>query len=901
MRGSLVALVAAVALTATASAPVRAADDGVRRFLDRLQGVVRLGDGAAFDALLGGGADRTRAAAFAAAELAPGMTRAVVQELDRSALPGALPGDGYSLVVDVFEQYATRARISTWLLDIRRAGNPGSPGEWAIADEARLSSIEDLYRLSLDATRRFTVHGLTITDEDLDLSLEDGSAFVADIDQGTTALVFVGRGTMRFHPAPATEQTQVRIFSGADGIDTPVDAVYLRLNPDDFERLIAQPQLVAAAPDPNELRRADRIFHDDSQKSYTVDIGDLSDEAWSLVPSPRDLVAEIHTRRFDTLTYSHANDSAEDISLFDRARRKTIAMYASRLNAGRNDPGGAAEAPFTVGHYDIDVSLAPDRRWLEGRAKLSIRVGANPLSTLTLRLAEPLAVSSVVSDLYGRLFSMRVNGQSSLLVSLPGALIPGSELTLTVAYAGRLDPQSLDAETIAMPQRDLSQRDGPPPDEPPLVFDVDPSFVYSNQNDWYPRPAGNPFATATIRVAVPAAMGCVATGVPDAKGPVTVPAKDPWPVRRLYTFTAAQPVRYLAFAVGRFAAAQKAVVTFPTSAGADVADTLAVSVQANRANTGRGRELRDRAIDIVRFYESLLGDAPYDSVTIALTESKTPGGHSPAYFAVLDEPPPAFAFEPRSDPAWFDRYPDFFLAHELAHQWWGQAVGWRTYHDQWLSEAFAQYFAALYAQHRAAAASPGAAANQDVFYSMLRQMRRWAADDTAAGPISLGYRLGHIQGDSRIYRALVYDKGALVLHMLRGLVGDDVFFGGLRSFYAASRFRSAGTEDFRAAMEAAAGRPLARFFDRWIYGATLPRLAFSYRIDGGDVVLHVDQIGDIFDVPITVTLQYADRSAADIVIRLDARSVDQRVRLAGTLRSADISKDDSPLADIVRN
>src|SRR4029079_11702197 len=98
-------------------------------------------------------------------------------------------------------------------------------------------------------------------------------------------------------------------------------------------------------------------------------------------------------------------------------------------------------------------------------------------------------------------------------------------------------------------------------------------------------------------------------------------------------------------------------------------------------------------------------------------------------------------------------------------------------------------------------------------------------DEADQGPISLGYRLGHIQGNSRIMRALVYDKSAVVLHMLRGLVGDDVFFRGLQRFYRTARFRSAGTSDFRLAIEQESGRSLGRFFDRWIYGSTLPRLA----------------------------------------------------------------------------
>src|SRR5207245_9127987 len=86
--------------------------------------------------------------------------------------------------------------------------------------------------------------------------------------------------------------------------------------------------------------------------------------------------------------------------------------------------------------------------------------------------------------------------------------------------------------------------------------------------------------------------------------------------------------------------------------------------------------------------------------------------------------------------------------------------------------------------------------------------------------------------------ALVYNKSAAVLHMLRRLVGDEAFFRGVRRFYEASRFRKAGTEELRAAMEAETGRPLERFFERWIYGSTLPQLKLGYRIDVSAVVVH---------------------------------------------------------------
>src|SRR5262249_9636331 len=157
-----------------------------------------------------------------------------------------------------------------------------------------------------------------------------------------------------------------------------------------------------------------------------------------------------------------------------------------------------------------------------------------------------------------------------------------------------------------------------------------------------------------------------------------------------------------------------------------------------------------------------LGDTPYPSFTLALVESERPGGHSPAYFAQLFQPVPSAPFNIRNDPEVFTSFPEFYVAHELAHQWWGQAVGWGNYHEQWLSEGFAQYFAALYAQRRR---------GDDGFASVLRQLRKWAIDMSPQGPIYLGYRLGHIKSEPKVFSALVYNKSAAVLHMLRRLVG----------------------------------------------------------------------------------------------------------------------------------
>jgi aminopeptidase N len=336
--------------------------------------------------------------------------------------------------------------------------------------------------------------------------------------------------------------------------------------------------------------------------------------------------------------------------------------------------------------------------------------------------------------------------------------------------------------------------------------------------------------------------------------------------------------------------------TAPAISGA-VFDSLDLTVEANPLQVPRGRELIEDAADVARFYHSIVGDAPYSSFTLALVEHLQPGGHSPAYFAALNQPLPNTPLNWQTDPVNFEGFPEFFLAHEMAHQWWGQAVGWRNYHEQWLSEGFSQYFAALYAEHRY---------GSEVFGEMLRQLRKWAIERSDQGPVYLGYRLGHIRNQPTVFRALVYNKGAAVLHMLRRLVGDDAFIRGLRRFYVGARFTKVGTEDFRAAMEAETGWQLERFFERWIYGSALPNITFTSRVETGsdgrqDVVLQFQQDGDIFDIPIAVTLRYADRRVQNVLVPMTDRAAEMRVPLTGPLRSVALSPDEATLADIKRN
>ena len=848
-------------------------DDAVTKLVYGLEQAIHSGDATAFTSLVRSGARPAQLTDFIESLISPRPSSATVKERDRVPLDG---GRG-RLVLEILTVYNREARVSSWRIDIAPMGAEGS---WVITDAERLTVINGLYRLALDETIEYAVHDLVINAPDLKITIPAGHAYAASTPDGPTAYVVFGRGTATLTPAPEAERGQMRLFTGEVAFDSEVDAVFIRLNPDDVANRITQKSLTPAQPpDARRLRRAIQVFNTYAPKSFVLDLNDLSTDQWWLVPPGNDFIAEIETKKYGSLTYARANAEAEDVSFFDRRRKRNIAVYASKEKLAARGPFFSEDdhLDFDVRHYALEVGFAPEREWIDGLATVSIRTRA-PVSTLTLRLAEPLVIRSLTSKPFGRLLHLRIVGQNEVLVGFPGTIPAGTDVDLVIGYGGRLAPQGVDREALEMePQQERTQEE--------LVPAPEPQYVYSNRTYWYPQGPVTDYATATMTLTVPGLFDVVASGA--QQGPAeTLPAPPGQHPRKKFVFATSKPARYLSVLISRFQMATPLPLKVLPDRG-----PVPLVVAANPREVTHVRSMTEKASDVLRFYASLMNDIPYDAFTLALTESTVPGGHSPAYFALLNQPLPMSQYTWTNDPVAFPNYSSFFIAHELAHQWWGQAVGWKNYHEQWLSEGFAQYLAALYAEHER---------GPDSFDAVLRQMRRTAIDASPQGPVYLGYRLGHLKGDSRVFRALVYNKGALVLHMLRRLIGDEAFFTGLREFYAKWRYTKAGTDDFRASMEKAAGRPLARFFDRWIYGSGIPTLRMTATVSAEVLRIRFDQSENVYDVPVTVSLNYVDGTAEEIVVDVTEQSVERSIPLKRALRSFDVNRDGAALAEIVR-
>ncbi|HVO11817.1 MAG TPA: M1 family aminopeptidase [Vicinamibacteria bacterium] len=696
--------------------------------------------------------------------------------------------DGRRLEIEVqsFVAHEPRAGVAHWRLLAQRRDD-----RWVLVSRQDAGRVDGLVHLALGPTA-WRARGLTLHAEDFELQMQDGSLYTTPETLGPTVLVFVGRGRVAFRPQPPGEREQLRQFAGTAALNVPVEWAYARLSPGDLAELVGTARLEPAPDTPLRRQQAERVFRARSPRSFMID-APLPRSPWWLLPGSGDVVVDFPWHRGRVLTYAYSGTEAEDVNLFERDRRAQICMYAS---AGR-PPDWNEDSERTVDVLDQDLMVRFDPARMELAAVHSMRLrmlGNTP--TLRLRLDDDLKVSSVSTGDGTRLLYFRVREQNGLVVALGTLADRSRPLTVVTRYAGRHDPAPVDQELVQLsPTREVIDREEVFIDRPPLV--------YSNRTSWYPRPPIEDFSTATVGFDTPEGWLAVTGGEQ-----LSLRSEG----RRTHSeFRLAQPGKYLTAVVGRL-----------SEVGTRRLGTQSIRAYATtRTHSEAGREAA-LLEQMLAFYSELFGPCPYPALGLVVAESQTPGGHSPPGLLYLQLRPQLLRGQLADDPANFSDLPGFFLAHEAAHQWWGEATAPSSYRERWLSEAWAQYAAALWIRHRL---------GEDAFRSMLDRMGRWAFRHDAAGAIHLGQRLGMLRSEPQVFRAVVYDKGAWVLHMLRGIVGDDAFFRGARAFLESHRYAKAGSADMRQALETASGRDLQPYFARWVYDTGLPVLAWSERTE----------------------------------------------------------------------
>jgi aminopeptidase N len=208
------------------------------------------------------------------------------------------------------------------------------------------------------------------------------------------------------------------------------------------------------------------------------------------------------------------------------------------------------------------------------------------------------------------------------------------------------------------------------------------------------------------------------------------------------------------------------------------------------------------------------------------------------------------------------------VIHEIAHQWFGNAVTEYDWNDVWLSEGFATYFTLLYIEH---------AYGREEFVRGLEASKRTVMTFAAANP---NYTIIHpnLERMEDVTSSHTYQKGSWVLHMLRGVVGDEAFQRGIRAYYREHFNANATTADFRRAMEEASGMDLEAFFEQWLYKEGTLKVAggWTYDARSKQIRITLDQVqtdGSAFTMPIEVAVQLRGQATPTVHrVQMNART-----------------------------
>ncbi len=203
------------------------------------------------------------------------------------------------------------------------------------------------------------------------------------------------------------------------------------------------------------------------------------------------------------------------------------------------------------------------------------------------------------------------------------------------------------------------------------------------------------------------------------------------------------------------------------------------------------------------------------------------------------------------------------VVHEIAHQWFGNAVTERDWDDVWLSEGFATYFTLLFSEHFE---------GREAFVAGLTQSRDRVLDLEKRLPDSpIVHR--NLADMKKVLNQLIYQKGGWTLHMLRRLIGSEAFWKGIREYYRRYQNQNASTDEFRRVMEEASGRDLDWFLAQWLNRSGVPRIEGSWRYDAAaktiEVTLAQTQAGPPFRLPIELGVVIG--SAPPRIERLDLK------------------------------
>ena len=739
--------------------------------------------------------------------------------------------------------------------------------------------LQKLNDLTIDPGQIYVLRDVQITRDRVNFYFNRGFiGFLAPVKGEITGAVFEGDGEVLLMPSDPVERHSLTLFTKSPILEEQFTSAYLRFTDHTVRELIAQ----ARRPEP-----------DDSEQP-----GGFA-EKWNPVVarlnpqySMRILMALLGERDMPCFqTYLQGkNLGAFQVEIDERLPEavrvgalghgggKTYTDLWCSLASKRSEArlGSLLIGSAQVVSYKIDTHISADNS-LEGRAELELESRSKADRVLVFELARLLKVSAVQDEsghslpLFQNLSveesEVAARGNDWIVVVLPAPHPVGERFRLSFAYQGN------------------------------VIADVGNGVLYvGKRGSWYPNRGFIPRATYDLMFHYPERLTLVATGERLEERTSEGLKHSHWVSR--------QPIPIAGFNLGAYEsrtrrAGNVELEVFAAREAEAALEERRTEVQPpSSLIIHRGTEgdasftvipkpvtpldpaaLLDRVMDVtanaVELFATLWGPFPYPRLAV----SQVPGHFGQGWPGLVYLP--TLSFLPRSERAQpgVDRSDEFSneitVAHEVAHQWWGNEVGWQSYRDQWLSEGFATYAAALYLANEKDGERKFRELLQDYKAALLSKNPQGATIESG-GPIWLGQRLSNSL-DPEGYNNIIYKKACWVIHMLRNLMADgkpgseERFFTMLRDFVATYQGQYPSTKDFirhaekymTPAMDVDHDHHLDWFFNDWVFGTGIPtyKLEFSTRqaspnefvIEG---TIEQSNVPPRFEMPVPVIASY---------------------------------------------
>jgi hypothetical protein len=720
---------------------------------------------------------------------------------------------------------------------------------------AQYANTDSVYRnlrnVGLGAS--FQVEGFTLKCDAATLHLNSGTlTFLAPVNGMVTGAIFIGSGHLNLKPVTRVSTAELNRRLKAEQVDEDFNEIVFRYAGAAGRSLVAAAKTSTTTPD--EAARALQHWRESVRQRREIPVGFSEDvlhgDAMENVDA--EVLAWIYnTNRpgfFDA--YIHGAKH-KDLRFFFRPRGGAISGIDSPEETAliNYDPGGMEDGIWYLDHpiqeYEKGTaSSLEDRRYVAARRfKIETVIGKNdhltsvatvtfePLISgervLKFRMLPNLRVTRV-SDADGKeLYFIQENRHQdgSFYAIFPQGLERKTEHSITIEYSG----------------------------DKVLTKAGNGSYYVQARESWYPNLNGfNERALYDLTYKVAKKYKVISVGKLDREWTEDEFSASHW--------VTAKPVAVAGFNFGDY---QKLDIPDPNTGYqiegyflTDLPDQLApykdsaLSGMSPKSMTKYALEQTRAQLQLCSYF---FGKTPFEHIYVTEQPNFDFGQSWPNLVflpisAYLDSTQRWFLFGHIDNK--FQAFVDEVTPHEVSHQWWGHAVSWASYHDQWLSEGFAEFSAGLFLQQ-----AKGSDWHKDYIQFWERQQRRileknqFGVAPNDAGPLWLGLRLVSPRSENA-YQNVTYPKGAYILSMLRSMMwsADDTakekdqgFIDMMHEFVSRHEDAPASTESFKAIaekhitkqMDLQRNGRLDWFFNEWVYGTQVPRYKFTYELTPG--------------------------------------------------------------------